>query len=639
MQIHRYAIQTTALACAILVLSTGCMPRQVPSWAIHVKPPQIDPNKRLNDMKNQLISELDSGQLRPGYIPAEQIAALALHEIRLGHGFDAAVLLSIASYRYFQQGVLVFDAANKNVPYNVNSAVYERHVKSELDIFLNMDFNPELKYLFAKLDYDEKLAQRYEKGRWQLLGVNESKRDDMRRELIYSIEAAYHAPVEHLHAPHLADAFLERLLEDTRSKTHAIAASYTLANTPLKKFQLSALQFSDRYFLVPLCVQMAHRLSVYRQDVQKSLHSPRPKERSNAAMILALRPSDENLALLMEIYEKEMDKHVRLSLEYALLQHGKGNLRNLEREISQCREGSACDHAIQLIEWLSPEKETSVSPDTLASILNDKQNTDYSRMFAATILGSIGLKKRLNEHHLRSLLAATTDESEYVTKWAVEAIKALPQLDRPAITALMRLGFPNHSLFERWSAIAEPSDLPEVKSFLNALSSRSQLEQIALINLLGSIKGTEARDLLIKSYKQFQNNRFQIAVTLLIRGDTRYEQLAALAEVADGAGAVALKMGAKTADADLLASQMLKEGDPNEQIRIIRLVGHLGRDRLVPKVQQLISYSNNAYYPGDALVRHAALSLIVSREIQRSKRIGRLKKLPGEEVTNFRNGS
>ena len=75
----------------------------VPAWAMHVKPAPIDPRLPIDATISRLMSELREPGLKDGHLPAGQLAIAAVASLDAGHRADAALLLSIACYRYEQQ--------------------------------------------------------------------------------------------------------------------------------------------------------------------------------------------------------------------------------------------------------------------------------------------------------------------------------------------------------------------------------------------------------------------------------------------------------------------------------------------------------------------------------------------------------
>ncbi len=626
----------------VFLNSVGCGfatgPRRIPNWAIHIKAPSVNRNARLADIEARLIEELRSDKLRSNYTPAEQIAALAVQEIKAGRGFDAAVLLSLASYRYRQQSIYAFEVSGQGLPSNVNRDTYEKLVKMEIDVFSDLDFIKELEYLSAKLEHNEKLAKMYERGRWEILMAPESEREMMNKDLFANIEAAYSLPAENLNSPRLAEVFRERLVADTTSEYLSFSSSFYLAQTPLGSFQRTALQHTDRFFWVPICRRLAQRLAVYRDYVLAGLRSQQSKERSNAAIILGLRPSDNNLAMLERAYNKETDPIARLSFEYAFLKHKKGDLKNIVNGIESCQKELPCSHAIHLSQWLPNELETKIDPDLMVRILNDYANTYLSRFFAVVILRDIAEKKTLTSDQVNALLRATTDEYETIAETATSAIQTLPQLTRKQVLKLLsKDGIPRAALYLRWATIIKPKDLRVLSPAIEKLARKEQKEKEAIITALGQIKGPKASALLRDCFVEHEDLRLHIALIMLHRGDTPHKTLIELAEADQGPASVAFKFGVKASDAAAAARELLLKGDIEQRINAIKLVGRFAREDLYPELWQLTKYSSDVYYPGDAYVRRAALGVILWNEIAKETTTKRKERFSPETGT-WRNG-
>src|SRR5689334_18851066 len=56
-----------------------------PSWAMHVPAPSVDRSASLAGLEALLIEELASGAYVPEQLPPEQVAALAIDELREAH--------------------------------------------------------------------------------------------------------------------------------------------------------------------------------------------------------------------------------------------------------------------------------------------------------------------------------------------------------------------------------------------------------------------------------------------------------------------------------------------------------------------------------------------------------------------------
>jgi hypothetical protein len=626
-----------------LIVMIGCSGagrrRGVPAWAMHIKRPLLQTGTNLAQYEELLVAELKYSQLGRNYIPAEQIVILAINEIRAGHGFDAAVLLSLASYRYRQEAIHAVDNSNRGVPNNVNREAYRKLVENELELFSKLNFDDEIKYLAARLDHNEKLAKMYETGQWEILSSSDADKEAQYKKLLERIEYAYRAPKEYIYYPRLAAAFQKRLVADAKSEQYSSYASFYLAQTPLGSFQRAALSHADRFFWAPICRRLAQRLSVYRDYVIKSLYSNRPKERSNAVITLGLRPSDENLAILKEAYAKERTVEVLLSFEYSLIRHGEGNIGKLISATRDCTKDTLCDHAIQLLEWL-PLEEKKVNPDSLVRILSNPQNTAFSRAFAVVILRDIAQKTSLKKKHATALMLATKEKNEMISGWAVSAVRTLPQLTQKRLLARLRAGrVPRAPLFLRWANIAKPEDVSLIKRVVPSLKGLDLSEREAVVIAVGNMKGPEAAALLKDYYVAHEDLRLLIATVMLERGDIRFQKMLELAKMDGGTAAVATKLGIGSEDAIILARKLLVSRDIDHRIRTIRLIGQFQADALAQDLMKLWRYSSPVDYPADAYVRHEALNVILWWEMTRVKMIkGEIEEFD-PEAGNFRNGS
>ncbi|MCP4676815.1 MAG: hypothetical protein GY854_15135 [Deltaproteobacteria bacterium] len=625
----------------LVFIASGCfVQRGVPSWAMHIKKPRLEPGAGLAHYEKRLVTELQYPLLNKNYVPAEQIVALAISEIRAGHGFDAAVLLSLASYRYRQQAIYAVDASRQGVPNNVNMEVYNKLVKAELEVFFDLNYNDEIKYLAARLDHNKKLAKMYETGQWEILRSSDADKKSQYKKLLERIESAYTAPREYVHFPRLAEAFQKRLIADTKSEHHSSFASYYLAETPLGSFQRAALSHADHFFWAPICRRLAQRLSVYRDYVIESLRSERPEERSNAVITLALRPSEETLAILKEAYKKERTKEVLLSFEYAFIKHGVGKIEKLIASIGNCQKDTLCDHAIQLLEWLPFEEEAKINPDLLVRILTNRENTGFSRSFAVVLLRDIAETKRLKKGHVTALMHATRDKNKLVSDWAVSAVRTLPQLTKKRLLARFKENnVPRTALFLKWANIAKPKDIGTLKRVVLSLDGKDMSEREAVVLAVGNMKGQEAASLLIDYYTRYKDLRLLIAIVLLERGDVRHRKMHELAKMDGKTAAVAIKLGIGADDAIVLARKLLASKDMNEQIQTIRLIGQFHGHKLIKDLWRLGSYSSAEYYPADAYVRRTALNVILWWKMTRAKMLKGEKEEFAPESGNFRDGS
>jgi hypothetical protein len=144
---HPFRHIAGALVVTALLGATGCVASGPPAALRHIGPPSIERSATRTDA---LIAERRSPALDGrGYTPAEQIAVYAGHELEDGNELDAAVLLSLASYRYHQQAYLALQIG-KSQACMINPATLDRFsewVGHEIDTFNDQHFDHEIALL------------------------------------------------------------------------------------------------------------------------------------------------------------------------------------------------------------------------------------------------------------------------------------------------------------------------------------------------------------------------------------------------------------------------------------------------------------------------------------------------------------
>src|SRR4051794_33682127 len=232
---------------AAAIWTVGCMPPPtgpdgattphgaesgIPAWAKYVKTGPVDPHATCEQTAAALVRELQSPQFVDFQMPAEQIALAATQSLEAGHRADAAVLLSIASYRYQQQARHVREAESQTPQElwtNTNNSVYFRLVRAEEEVYEHLGFGAELRVLSAwlrgedALELDAELMQRLgELVRGRTID-GETFREAVPERLPTSVDATPETP----QGEALASAFLPRLRADTASKLTLYDAGWT----------------------------------------------------------------------------------------------------------------------------------------------------------------------------------------------------------------------------------------------------------------------------------------------------------------------------------------------------------------------------------------------------------------------------
>ncbi len=157
------------------------------------------------------------------------------------------------------------------------------------------------------------------------------------------------------------------------------------------------------------------------------------------------------------------------------------------------------------------------------------------------------------------------------------------------------------------------------KEILASQQEKDQKEKEAIIRAIGSIPGTKSEALLIRCYKEQKEFRFQVAMLLVKRGDTRYRVLNELAGKDRGVASLTLKLKTGAQDTLGLARELLKQGTIEQRVQTAYVVTVFHQYDMLDELWELANYRHSGYYPGDAYVRHAALRAILRLELSRVK--------------------
>ena len=221
----------------------------IPSWLVHIRPKPINIQAQTATFEQRLIHEFDSGASYTTATSPEQVAALAIHELERGNPWDAAVLLSIASYRRAQQARDIERSGLEKIVDRATFAGYRvtdrtllaKFVEEEAGVFGSTVFEDELERVAALLG----AAPREESIRrdWQRIAMgNVNDAYAAERTLKQRLQLLQEPKPEWLTHPALAYAYLRRLEMDCRADGLHFAAVRQLAEVPLKAFRLAALR-------------------------------------------------------------------------------------------------------------------------------------------------------------------------------------------------------------------------------------------------------------------------------------------------------------------------------------------------------------------------------------------------------------
>ena len=275
----------------------------IPAWAKYVKTAQVDLDATFEQTAADLVRELQSPEFVDFQMPAEQIALAALRSVGAGHRADAALLLSIASYRYRQQALHVRKAVSQTpleLWSNTNNSAYFRLVRAEEETYEHLEFRDELRVLSAwmrgedALELDAELVRRI----GELLRGQTLDEETFREAVRERLPTAGDATTETAQGGALADAFLARLRADRASNLTRYSAVWIMAATPLPAFQTEALRSAWLPASPRFCALIADQLGAHRAAVAAMLADPNDGTRAAAAIVLGMNPSPDQLAAL-----------------------------------------------------------------------------------------------------------------------------------------------------------------------------------------------------------------------------------------------------------------------------------------------------------------------------------------------------
>ncbi len=596
--------------------------RSVPTFAIHIKAPTVNQRPDTKAVAGTLAAELrHSSILTDNYVAPEQVAAVAVSELRQGNDWDAALFLSIAGYRYHQVALRAHSVGTETAlarAGRINVDAYIKHIRNEIRLFSSLDFDDELKMVSARARQEPQAQKILQEGLLKVLASEEDQRQALIDDIAAQMEQVKAARQEDIHYSDLAQNYLKRLEQDANDEIHQSTASFYLAKTPLKAYHLSGLQHTYRLFDHHLVREITPRLNEYRPQVLAALKQGSIHTRSTAAIILGLNPSEEHIAALEEVnVEMGLAPQLKLSVAFALTQHDRvEHLETLQVALSSCSAG-ICDHAAQLAQWLRPEFESQLDVSMIARVLAGRGNATRARYLAAVILGDIGEDQPLPPDALSALLAASHDSDDEVAEAASRAVSRLAQLDRTKVHEL----YQQHpgartALLARLEEVASAEDLPFLtQQFSRAIAAENQDDLKSIIGAVGHIPGPQAYGTLIRWYENNSSPRFTLALTLIRREDRNVQQLQQLAAQHAGIGGLVLGFGTEDPRTINAARVILTSGQISDRLQAAILVGLLHQRELLPQLWTLASYSNNNYYPADAVIRNAAMGAIIRIEM------------------------
>ena len=288
---------------------------------MHVRPAPVDAQLDARAVVARVARELEQPQLHQGHVAPEQIALIAVEELREGRLADAGLWLAIASYRYHEEMALA-GAAGEGGPAHPAADVsggtmYAKLVSRDCR-FASLDFVDELEVIDARLRGG---ARSRPSCRKQLIGLGKTSAVDHEslRDVLSELRPNAGRAGAVTRYPEVVDAYRRHLLDDFHRRRNDRFPSYFLARTPIASLQRDAVLASVSAFEPAACSGVALSFPAQRAAMVAALDHKRPEVRANAAATLGLAPSDETRPLLEARLAAESDPRVKLALAFALV--------------------------------------------------------------------------------------------------------------------------------------------------------------------------------------------------------------------------------------------------------------------------------------------------------------------------------
>jgi hypothetical protein len=629
-----------SLAAAVLPVGVAaCVSQGVPDWAMHVRSSPVEPGARTEDVAARLLAEMTHPGLPPNHLSPEQIALVAVQEIERDHQVDAALWLSMASYRYHQEAlVAILDgyAGERTLPPNVRRSAYLELVDTEVDRFVNMGFQHEVAVLEGRAYGRSETEQALQEQLTTLGKTSELDRESM-RDALWQLQPAQAVVTAGSRYHSLAAAFGRRLVDDAhRFPTDENPAHY-LARTPIPALQAEALGVVAGYFDPPVCAALASGFPALRPAVLSRLSASRPQTRANAAATLGLAPSAESRAALEAQLAVETNRGVKLAIANALVHHGIAEQAVAITSALQACEKKECTLSVMLALWLPESSRNEVDPAAAARIARGPEFEPRAHLFAAVLLRELGRVKPLDETAVEALIVAARRRQELEDKRVAEpayvAIAESNVLTREAV--LSRMGpHPGVSpgpdqlqpgpLLARLARVAEAEDLPLLGRLMARFGETPGPEAAAIVEAAFHVSGEAARVRLLGWLDRYPEVRVPILVGLLAKssGTTSGsgDDLDAIVARSDARTILLYKGLRKSPDLTATLAADLRDGKPQDKWAAAELAGLFRAGEVESELRELLQFRDSRYYPNDAVIRHAAMMSLVQVALARTAR-------------------
>ena len=635
-----------AVAWGACIVASACasVPDPIPQWATHVAAPEVDSLATLDTLEPRLMAELNAYELyKPASISPEQLAVVALAELRRDHVWDAAALLGLASFRRVEQMVDVlvtgsdrgWQVAQQKTDGQLDREDYNALLLVEMRTLLAARFGEELDRMAVSVGAagPERVAADRAKfwlsrigdsGEWYLPQPHLSRPSQRRNERVVHVKL-----VEAIRRYMMMNL---RLYERVQRKALPLAdlAIADLAQVPLRSFQETALGNSPKFF--DARVLQAAWLLFDRDPVKfaAKLADPRPQTRSHVALVLGYGGDPQQLMQLEAARQSESDARVWLSLACALTRLGQRQyLSEIEQALSS-PDPALAEHGASLILTLPPELRAEFSESAFSALIRRPDVSGFTRYVAVVLLRDASTRRPLSEPALRAILEAVElngDEPRGLREMASE-IAQIEQFDRARVLrALHQRQKPLEVWAARFAQIARVEDLPFIDQML--LDPDYAKVHETLLRAAGRIPGPEAQAALENWLLDFEDLSNLIASQLVLRGNAdRRHMLELYTRHQVEPYSVFFALAAKHPSAAQKLDASASSPDYAKRLSAVLAIDQFGASSQTEGLWHNIGFHDAHFYPSDIQLRQLSLSALINIELNRRKLV-----LPGAPKT------
>lgn len=585
----------------------------VPEWVMTAKAQTVDLQMSLGTAQERAISALRSADLPERHLPAEQLATAALQNLRAGHAADAAVWLSLGSYRYRQEWSRILHAPDVGgaSPGSLPAAFYQLRSR-EQDVYGRMNFDAQLSALGQVLRGEE-LPSWDLRARLVEMFRDESEDAETLAEAVRrKLRARGELPQDLVTATDLSKSYWQHLRAGAQSQRDRVWAVGALSDTPLAPYALEALRWGYDGISPGFCSRIAGQLSTRTTDVIAFLADSKPVARENAAVVLGMNPDAAHVPELERRLATEEDASVKLTLAYALARNGqRARIQDLVKALGSCPAG-VCEDAMSLLSWLPSDLVLDLDPEIFVRLATDVRQRLAVRLSAIGTLGKMGRKKALSARTRLALLGASQEKNAELSYAASQALKKDIGFSRELVLAALAKPTPAYApLFERLARVATVEDLPVLRQHMPRFAARPGAETDALTEAVARLSGGDAEALLLTWFDAHPLLRRSIAFRLIARSELEPSTEAHLAAAKDRDVRLLVRVIRRLPDGLSLLQHELRSAETPDRQFAAFLAGLVREPRVEQELWSLVNFRDDRFYPDDARIRHAAMSSLL----------------------------